>query len=252
MKPKVLAYCPLHYGKDYLKYAIASVYPLVNEILILYTPQPSHGHGTSMVCPDAYEDLFHEATVNDPQYKVKFISGTYSREGIHRDVAFDYAKQNGFDIVVGLDADEVWNTQYLGELIQEVYERKSEKCLVWMRHLWRSFNFICDDAMRQERIYYIGPDKTGLIYADKPVNQVFHFGYARELNQVEYKISIHGHSNEWTLPKERWFNEKYKPFPPVQDVHPTCVNTWNPKPFDRKELPEIMHSHPWFDKEVIE
>jgi hypothetical protein len=251
-KPKVLAYVPLHYGKDYLQYAIASVYHVVDEILILYTPQPSHGHGTSMACPDEEEELEGEAYYNDFDAKIVWQTGTYSREGIHRDTAFDYAKANGFDVVVALDADEVWSTQYLQELIQEVYERRSEKCLIWMRHLWRSFNYICDDPMRQERICYVGPDKTGLIYADKPTNQVWHFGYAREFNQIEYKISIHGHSAEWILPKERWFNEKYKPFPPVQDVHPTCKDTWNPKPFDKNELPEVMRSHTWFNNERIE
>lgn len=252
MKPKVLAYIPLHYGADYLKYAIQSVYPVVDEILILYTSIPSHGHSTVMLCPDTMERLQSEAYIVDPDSKIVWNNGIYSREGIHRDTAFDYAKTKGFNIVIALDSDEVWNTQYLQELIKEVYDRKSEKCLIWMRHLWRSFNYICNDPMRQERIYYIGPDKTGLIYASQPVNQVWHFGYARELHQVEYKISIHGHSGEWLLPKQRWFEEKYKPFPPVQDVHPTCRDTWNPVPFDRYELPELMRDHPWFEKEIIE
>ncbi len=267
-KPKVLAYVPLHYGADYLKYAIDSVYPVVDEVLVLYTEIPSHGHSTSLSVPyeDREEMLMHYAMIgakglktdnHDPDKhgfrgKLVWKKDTYSREGIHRDMAFDYAKQNGFDIVVALDSDEIWNTQYLQELIQEVYERKASKCLIWMRHLWRSFNYICDDPMRQERICYIGEDKCDLIYADKPNNQVWHFGYARELNQVEYKISIHGHSAEWILSKDRWFNEKYRPFPPVHDVHPTCVNTWNPVPFDRNELPELMRTHPWFNTEVIE
>jgi hypothetical protein len=251
MKPKVLAYMPLHYGADYLKYAIESVYTAVDEILILYTERPSHGHATDMGCPDTRERLQSEAWSVDAENKVHWYNGIWSREGIHRDTAFDYAKQNGFDIVIALDSDEVWNTSMLKDLIQEVYDRKAEKCLIWMRHLWRSFNYICDDPMRQERIYYIGSDKTDLIYASQPVNQVWHFGYARQFVDVEYKISIHGHSGEWILPKQRWFEEKYKPFPPVQDVHPTCVNTWNPVPFDRNELPKLMRSHPWFDLECI-
>jgi hypothetical protein len=248
---KVLAYIPLHYGKDYLGKAIESVYPVVDEILILYTPTPSHGNGTSLPCPDTKEMLLKEVAASDVDDKIIWWNGTYAREGIHRDTAFSYAKQNNFDIVVALDSDEIWNTKYLKELIVEVFERKASKCLIWMRHLWRSFNWICDDPMRQERIYFIGNAKEHLIYADKPMNQVWHFGYARELNQVEYKISIHGHSNEWLMSKDRWFNEKYKPFPPVQDVHPTCKNTWLPKEFNRYELPEIMHTHPYFKLEEI-
>lgn len=249
---KVLAYIPLHYGVDYIAKAIESVYPTVDEILVLYTPTPSHGKGTSLVCPDTKEALINEVANTDPDNKIIWWDGTYTREGVHRDVAFSYAKRNKFDIVVALDSDEVWNTEYLKELIKEVYERKAAKCLIWMRHLWRSFNWICDDPMRQERIYYIGEAKELLIYADKPTNQVWHFGYARELKQVEYKISIHGHSNEWITSKDKWFNEKYKPFPPVQDVHPTCKNTWNPIPFDKTELPEEMKSHPYFNLKSID
>lgn len=248
---KVLAYIPLHYGVDYIGKAIESVNDAVDEILIIYTSKPSHGTGTSMFCPDSKQELIDEINKADIEDKVVFMEGEFKREGLHRDTAFTYAKNEGFDIVVALDSDEIWNTKYLKELIVEVYERKAAKCLVWMRHLWRSFNFICDDPMRQERIYYIGEAKESLIYADKTKNQVWHFGYARALNQIEYKISIHGHSNEWLMPKERWFNEKYKPFPPVQDVHPTCVNTWNPKELNRYELPEIMHSHPYFKLEEI-
>jgi hypothetical protein len=204
-----------------------------------------------MSCSDTRERLQQQAWSNDDKNKVVWHNGVWFRENQHRNAAFDYARKHEFDIVVALDSDEVWNTQYLKELIQEVYEKRSEKCLVWMRHLWRSFNYICDDPMRQERIYYIGPNKTGLIYSDKPTNQVWHFGYARRFEDIEYKISIHGHSKEWILPKQRWFEEKYKPFPPVMDVHPTCRDTWNPKPFNRNELPELMMDHPWFDKEVI-
>lgn len=250
-KPKVLAYICLHYGADYIAKAIESVNDAVDEILIIYTAKPSHGTGTPLTCPDTKQELIDEINKGDIEDKVVFMEGEFKREGLHRDAAFAYAKNEGFDIIVALDSDEIWNTQYLKELITEVYERKAAKCLVWMRHLWRSFNFICDDPMRQERIYYIGEAKELLIYADKPKNQVWHFGYARALNQVEYKISIHGHSNEWLMSKDRWFNEKYKPFPPVQDTHPTCKNTWSPIPFDKYELPEIMYSHPYFNFEEI-
>jgi hypothetical protein len=249
---KVLAYIPLLYGKDYIEYAIRSVYSEIDAILILYTSKPSHGSGTSMTCPDTKEELINICADADPDNKIIWSEGNWNLENQQRNEAHYYAKKHGYDILVAVDTDEIWETHMLRELIQLTYERKASKCLVWMRHLWRSFNYICDDPMRQERIYYLGDDKTDLIYAPHPTNQVWHFGYAREFNQVAYKISIHGHSAEWLIPKERWFREKYCAWPPVQDVHPVCKDTWNPKPFERLELPVMMREHPYYNLEKIE
>jgi glycosyltransferase involved in cell wall biosynthesis len=245
---RVAAYIALHYGSDYLDYAIRSVYESVDEIFVLYSASASHGHETLLPCTDSKEKLMD---ICNKYPKVRWFDGNWKYENEQRNFGYKFARDTGFDILVILDADEVWETQYLKELIKETYERKAQKCLVWMRHLWRSFNWICDDAMRQERIYYLGSDYKDLIYADKPNNQIWHFGYARDLNSIEYKISCHGHSGEWLIAKQKWFKEKYCAFPPVNDVHPTCENTWNPKAFDKNELPKIMHEHPYFKLDKI-
>lgn len=248
---KTLAYIILHYGKDYLPYAIESIYPCVDEILILYTPNPSHGSSTNLTCPDSKQDLLVSLDGIDHQNKISWVEGNWNAENQHRNYAHDYARKSGFDMLLLLDFDEVWDTKLCKELIQLTYERKANKCLIWMRHLWRSFNYICDDGMRQERIYYLGSDKGDLIYAPQPVNQVWHFGYARKPIDIEYKISIHGHSGEWLQSKRGWFDSKYMPWPPVSNVHPACADTWTPMPFDKTRLPEIMKKHPYYNLEVI-
>lgn len=249
---KVGCYIPLLYGKDYLEYAIKSVYPVVDEIYVLYTGRPSHGSMTHLNNPDSKEELYAIIDRIDVDKKIGwFESENWNQENQQRNYGHELAKLNGCDILVALDSDEIWETQMLKELIDLTYERKASKCLVWMRHLWRSFNYICDDPMRQERIYYLGIDKKDLIYAPHSVNQVWHFGYARELKSIEYKISIHGHSSEWLIPKERWFEEKFKPYPPTFDVHPVCKDTWNPQPFDKAKLPDLMKLHPWYKLDVI-
>jgi hypothetical protein len=249
---KTLAYIPLLYGADYIQYAIRSVYSEVDNILILYTPKPSHGTGTELINADTKEQLIDLVAAVDPDNKIIWMQGNWNLENQQRNEAHHYARSNGYNILVAVDTDEIWKTEVLRELIQLTYDRKAAKCLVWMRHLWRSFNYICDDPMRQERIYYIGNDTNDLIYAPHNSNQVWHFGYAREFKQIEYKISIHGHSSVWLAPKEKWFKEKYCAWPPVADVHPVCADTWNPKPFDKSELPELMKEHPYYDLEMIE
>lgn len=250
---KTLAYIPLLYGCDYIQYAIRSVYSEVDTILILYSKKPSHGQkNNSLVCPDTKEQLIELISLVDIDCKIIWIDGDWLHENEQRNYAHHYARKEGYNVLVAVDSDEVWKTEMLRDLIKEVYERKASKCLIWMRHLWRSFNYICDDPMRQERIYYIGTDTKDLIYASQPSNQVWHFGYARSFKDIEYKISIHGHSNEWINSKQVWFNEKYKPFPPTNDVHPTCKDTWQPQLFDKVLLPEIMREHPFYNLKSIE
>ncbi len=78
--------------------------------------------------------------------------------------------------------------------------------------------------------------------------QYFHMGYARSIKDIEYKINIHGHKNEWRAEwMEMYRNWKYG----MNDVHPTCEGIWNPEPFDKTTLPELMRDHPYYDLEAI-
>ncbi len=255
---KTAAYCALHYGTDYLKYAILSVMKDVDHFFFLYTPTPSHGASGRRSCPDTEEGLLEIVKATLPEDKFTWIKGAWTQENQQRNYAHEIAKQKGYDILVALDFDEIWREGYLSELIKLTYERKAVKCLVWMRHLWRSFNYICDDSMRQERVYYLKPDHEALIYAPHPENQIYHFGYARKPSDMEYKIGIHGHSAEWLQTKQAWFSDKFMAWPPVNEageslqyVHPVCEGVWHPQKFDKNLLPGIMKDHPYFNLEVI-
>jgi len=144
---KVIAYYIVHYGKDYLRWSMQSIYDSVDEIAIFYTDEPSHGTGTSLVNPDTREQLKME--VYDPLNKVTWIEGKWNNEGEHRDWARNFCRDKGYDVCVPMDTDEIWKEDILRELIRQVYVNKAGQYLCWMRHLWRSFNWICDDAMRQ-------------------------------------------------------------------------------------------------------
>ena len=252
MKKKVLGYIALHYGSDYLAYAIRSMYDSVDEILILYCERPSHAADNGVPCPETEAELMDIARSVDPDGKIKWMDGNWKQENAQRNYAHEYAALNGFNVLVTTDADEVWtDKKTLDDLIQLTFDRKAKSCLVHMRHLWRSFNLICDDGMRQERLHYIGADRGDLIYAEQKYNMVWHFGYARKPSAIYYKIGIHGHSAEWLIPKEQWFQTKFMPFPPAQATHPCCAGVWYPAAFDKTELPEMMREHPYYNLEVI-
>ena len=246
-KIKVLAYCPLAYGKDYLYWAIKAVYPVVDEILLLYSDMSQQR--TKLICPDTEEEIKEQAYQYDPENKIKWTSKDWHVETQQWEEAKIYAIKNGFDVAVWFDFDEIWETEKLAELIKYVYDNPTEQLLCWMRHLWRSFDWICDDAMRQNRMYTLKNKKGSLLYAPLKTNCIWHFGYARKLVDIEYKESIHLHKDEW---RDNWYEEKFKGWKPgIIDTHPTCVGHWNPESVKKGLLPNIMKDHPYYNSKLI-
>lgn len=247
---KVVAYYALHYGAEYLAYSIRSIYPAVDEILILYTQKPSHGQSTTLCNPEGLMDLMKALDhAGDPHSKINFSSGVWRTEGEHRDFGVRSALARGASLVLAVDADEVWDTDTLRAALEGANKSDALLFRVPFLHFWRSFRWICRDAMMPTRILKDIVGKEDYLYPGDPV---YHFGYAQKPGIVRYKADIHGHKGEW---RPGWFEEKFlgwKPGNGVEDVHPTCVGIWNPAPFCRHHLPVVMQTHPYFDREVIE
>lgn len=250
---KVAAYYTIHYGVDYLAYSIKSIYDSVDEIFILYSSKPTHARGdsTKFTCPDTREQLMAQALFHDVANKVTWIDGEWWNESEHRSDAFKIARKKNYDILVMVDFDEIWDADILKQLINEVYNDPIYELRIKMRHFWRSFIWTCEDSMTQGRIFNLREPIGAVRYArgfDK--DYVWHFGYARSVRDIEYKISIHGHIGEW---KEDWFEKSFKQWEVgMNEVHPTCTGIWYPKEYDKNKMPEFMYKHPYFDLKLIE
>lgn len=249
---KVIAYYCLHYGVDYLAYSIKSIYDVVDEILILYSPKPTHARGntTKFACPDTRSQLVAEAALHDVDHKITWIDGEWWNESEHRSDAFKIARKKNYDILVMVDFDEIWDTIILQQLIKDCYDNPIYELRIKMRHFWRSFIWTCEDAMTQGRIFNLREPIGAVRYAEKfSKDYVWHFGYARSVKDIEYKISIHGHIGEW---KEDWFEKTFKQWKEgMNDIHPTCVDIWTPKEFDKYSLPIFMWQHHYFNLKLI-
>jgi len=244
---RVKGYVALHYGSDYLAYALQAVYPVVEEILVAYTNRPSYGHGTTRTCPDSESALRAIVQANDPERKIRWYSGQWNGEGEHRDNAIAILDlHDPEDVVVVFDSDEVWDTETLREAISSVRGIDRRNFLVPFQHFFKSFGWACSDGQRPVRL--IKPACSGDCSLDLP-KPVYHFGYTLPYPAIEYKWSCHGHQAEL---RPGWL-ERYRDWKPGEvDMHPVMVNNfWHPEPFDRTRLPEILHSHPFFSMDVI-
>lgn len=250
---KTIAYTALHYGKEYLGYAIRSVIDAVDEYWVLYTPVGSHGHRTSVPCPDSADELqaiAYDAAGN----KLHWVeSNLWTYEGQQRDAI--HALVPDADVALVVDADEVWSAG-LAEFAINSHgypTPPARRLRLPMIHYWRSFyRGILHDPAFPERVIF--PQIHGATMTTRgsgPTN-IHHFGYAQRPEIIGYKLLTHGHKNEFRRDCD-WFHDKFMANA-QQDCHPVGSEYWNPEPVDpfAHGLPEFMREHPFAGMEVIE
>jgi glycosyltransferase involved in cell wall biosynthesis len=241
---KVLSYYPIHYGAEYLNASIRSIDPLVDKIIILYTPSPSYGHQTNIACPESEEEL--RAIAESSSSKIEWMNiGGSTNEGRHRGIAF--AQSAGYDIMLPVDADEIWETASLERCIKETYDGSS-----WRRNVsgfvnfWKSFNWACYDGFQPARVFNLNRDN---LIEETIQGTIYHFGYAQSDKIMNYKFEIHGHKSEI---KPGWLENTYYGWEPGKtDLHPTCGVWTEAVHFDKNTLPDVLKEHPNFNKEII-
>lgn len=256
MPLRVSAYSRLHYGAEYLAYAVASIYPCVDQIYLLYSRRPTRGILNRFPNPDSIEDLVEAVSaLDDPEGKIHWHIGDWWGNPGHAAFGHELCTVKGnADLIMDLDHDEVWDRDALEEAIILAGAGSAYRHRVTFIHLWRSFNWVCTDTMMPVRFYKVGGDKTKEEY-HRPGKPVYHFGYAQRPELIDYKMAIHGHRGEFRWPAKQWFEQKFMAWVPgnmIGDVHPVVRDIWYPKPFDKQELPEIMREHPYWDKEIID
>ena len=238
---RTLAACCLHYGAEYLGYAIRSVLAHVDEVAVFYSGTPSHGRGTDAKLPESEaEGRLKYIAFDAAGPKCTWITGRWGTEGAHRDAMETYARDSGYDRMLVLDADEVWPEALLHHLKTSFSIGRS-----WtlpMVHLWQGFDRVCRDACQPQRVVF--PQAVGVrnvIHLPSDLPPIYHFGYAISDELMAYKWKIHGHFDEL---RKGWMEEKWLARA-TEDVHPTNERGfWNARPFDRNLLPHVMRSHP--------
>ena len=234
----VTALIPLHYGAEYLRQCVQALRPAVDRVVVLYTPLPSFGHNTTATCPETEEQL--HACVRD--LGVEWYRSTFGSEGQHRNAG--YALCQGADLILQCDADEVWDTNDLKLCLAEAADLPYRRYKIdGFLHHWRSFGKVCTDTWHVERI--IKP--TGKDYHTLK-GRVHHFGYAQSEEITGYKWKIHGHQDEL---RPGWFESIFKDEQRTDDLHPTTLNWWNARDYDRSLMPEVLKGHPYYALDLI-
>lgn len=243
---KVIAYTVLHYGRDYLAYAIRSVIDHIDEYWVLYTPVGSHGSRTNIPCPETRDELYAIAQKAAGD-KLHWVDGDWVYEGQQREAIHQLAPDA--DAILVIDADEIYTPETVESFLLAARYEQARIFRVPMIHYWRSLHrCILHDPASPVRLVLpkvrSGEEKLQC----PPIN---HLGYAQRIEIVRYKLLTHGHRNEFRRDLN-WFADVFLDESRVNDLHPVGSAFWNweaVNPLDY--LPGFMQEHPYFKQDII-
>lgn len=250
---KVLGFIMLHYGKEYLEYALKPLCEVCDKVVILYSKKPTHNQKYGIQYRETRGELRDIALPFGVHWVDVFDK---KNEGDHMNEIWNHT--NGYDVLVRADYDEVWDVDDLRNAVKEVYNTPFRNFGInGFIHFWRSFGYIVSNNIHGEECDYFRPLRLWHLREKNISNQpdiqakIYHFGYAIKRRDMEYKMQIHGHRpeirEEWLSIWNNWQAENTE-----GNFHPTSFDIWlKIKQFDRNQLPEIMKKHPYFTREII-
>lgn len=251
-KPRIIGYVPLFYGAEYLEACIKSMLPFVDKLIIVYVDRPSQGHQTDMSCRESRQMLHDIAVkaVTDMDANNKFEwhdAPPFHNESAHRSYILQFSE--GYDLVFTLDADEICEPLDMPKAIEAAYNSNARHIgISGFINFWRSFSWACHDQFLPYRFVNLrntkGTDQTNL--------RIYHFSTAQNIETIKFKWSVSGHKSElrpdWIGIYKNWRPENnYAP----KGLHPVAHDLWLATPFDKETLPDVLKSHPNYDKELI-
>lgn len=247
-KPKVLGYVPLMYGAEYLEACIRSMLPWVDKLIVVYVDRGSQGHSTSHQCPEARDQLYNIAQACNEGKMEWHDCGTFQNESAHRRYIEQFAE--GYDLIFTLDADEICEPADMPAAIDTAF--RSDKRHIGINgfiNFWRSFDFVCLDGFRPFRFVNLRNRDGQETEACKL--RIYHFSTCQNIDIVRFKWNVSGHKNEL---KPGWIDHIYLKWMPENqfgDLHPVSYNLWNTVPFDKTTLPDVLKSHPNYNKAIV-
>lgn len=248
-KIKTIGYMPLFYGKEYIKESLLSVVNHVDKFVILYTQRPSQGQSDDLKPLDTEEEL---KTIAEAVLGNKLVWDTqeqYDHENAHRNAIYNFITDE--DVLLTLDADEVFDEITLGKTIEAVHNSNVRYFGVkGFINFWRSFNVYFEDTFEPIRFINLKNEAgQGIVH-----QTVYHFSCAQDIKTIKYKWTVSGHKHEL---KQEWFDTIYnKPIIKTLNnyisYHPVSYDIWkDPKLFDVNLLSQYLKEHVNFNKYMI-
>ena len=277
---RIAAVYSVYNEEEYLEYSIRSIYPFVDQIVILLGTAPWSAYNPHVRAafnqPDGTEAIVDRLAHSDRKFVVQ--KGLWDSEIAQREAGMRYCVDTGFDYYFLVDGDEMYRPDHL-QVIRDEIEQHPEvgtfhiKCTV----LWRSFRYRIPywgvkwtpwrvfKITRSRRVLGMflpyrcritGPNRTnslGLRHLIPPHKAVFyHMGYARTEQRMRLKIAASEQQQHFI---RGWFEQVWLRWP--QERSMKNLQPLDPEglpeaiSIDPVDLPEVMRNHPYWPMEII-
>lgn len=270
---KIVGMMALHYGIEYLPWAVRSVIEELDEMWFIHTPVGNHNGGSDALPLPASENplILYEAARAAAGSRFRWYSNSnWHTEGEQRDTIFQLAPDA--DRIVVVDSDEIYGPGLVQAALSASFQyRDVRNWRLPFIHLWRGF----DRAILHDPAYpvrLINPRaqsgeatfdahahddaKRELLartteYVPEFHTRVVHAGYAISPELMRYKMTVHGHSAEFRKDID-WFSERYENPAATHDLHPVGSEYWNAEPIDIMQYaPMFLMEHPRYAQAVL-
>lgn len=229
----------LAYNVDrYLPAAVASLLPHVDKLYVAYPSRPfayipSSRASMSNPTPKSILDPFLASG------KVEIIEGDWEREEQTRNACLQRAKEDQFDWLITIDADEFYSEESWQQAKQFLFARPELKVVAttWY-NFYKSSHYVAMDqygSIKSTNANFAIRCKPDLEFFDRRIpndrNNVildtpcFHYGYVLTDDEMRTKLKTWSHAGDFNT--MRWFRLKWLGWTEAtRNIHPTWPICW--------------------------
>lgn len=243
--------------EEYISYALRSVSPHVEEIVVLKSELPWNAYNPKarqqFYVPDSTGVLLCHASRH--LKNVRVVNGEWPNEEEMRNDGLALLRMLKVDVCLIVDADEFYPEGQLGKLRQFIDAHSHPGAVFWARHqdCFRRFDYVVDADLRLPVAVHI-VESTRFVNLRVPSGPwcllprsifYWHMGYVMGDRRMYEKIHTFGHSHELA---PGWFQYKWlKWTPKTIDLCRKIPFRWpRTVKIDLQELPTVLHTHPFF------
>lgn len=245
---------------DYIGSCVRAIYPYFHRVVIMYSTAPytRYNRNARKEFTELDDTLEILKGIPDPDNRLLIIHGAWTCQEDIRNDALGVMRDEKCDYCFVIDADEFYPDRMLPRLFDYLEKNLPDGCVGWVKTKtpFKQMNYLIDT--RRARLAVAarilpgtrftpggGRAPTGTQFKVDDRFFFWHLGYVLPNKRMWEKVRTYGHAQE--LPPN-WYEEKWLNWTPkTTNLCRRDPARW-PKTvrIDPRELPDILHTHPYF------
>jgi len=246
----------LGYGVNrFLPDSVQHVFPHVDKLFVGYSARPfSYNIGVreTDVNPTSRETFTELGNEGD----LEVIDGDWSTEEEARNACLDAARQQGFDWLLVIDADEFYTEQCWEQLLRKLRcSSQQDHIITTWYNFFKSSHYVLverDGSIKSTNVGFALRCSGSNRFRDRRLTTAsrsqivdcpcYHYGYVMSDAEMHQKISTWSHAADFD--RERWYRLKWLNWTlDTRNLHPVAPTAWRKAVRFPLPQPEFAHKY---------